>query len=430
MASKNFVVQNGLQVGPLTISAATGQITSTSTAAPVFNGNVVANSSTESTSITSGALVVKGGAGVSGRLNVGGNIVAGSGTASTNATTGALVVNGGVGVSGDVWITGNINAATLNTTQANVFTTDQPLAYFDSSYTYPYDYDIGFFSHFRGASANVYQHTGAVRDYSDNTWKFFSNVATEPNKNVNWSFAGLIWDPVKAGELTLANTTTSSSTTTGALKVGGGAGIAGAINVGGSSAFTDTTASTSTSTGALKVSGGIGVAKNLYVGGDGTNAVVHTGHIIPSANATYNLGSSSAWYGTLYGVSTQAKYADLAENYEADAAYPYGTVLMFGGVKELTVATADTKAVAGVVSQNPAHLMNGQLNGANVVPLALTGRVPCNVVGPIKKGDLLVSAGFGYAKANNNAQAGQIIGKALADFTGAKGQIEVVVGRF
>ena len=143
-----------------------------------------------------------------------------------------------------------------------------------------------------------------------------------------------------------------------------------------------------------------------------------------------NLGSSTAWYGTLYGISTQAKYADLAENYEADSAYPYGTVLMFGGAQEVTVATADTKAVAGVVSQNPAHLMNGQLTGANVVPLALTGRVPCNVIGPIKKGDLLVSAGFGYAKTNNNAQAGQIIGKALADFTGAKGQIEVVVGRF
>jgi hypothetical protein len=74
--------------------------------------------------------------------------------------------------------------------------------------------------------------------------------------------------------------------------------------------------------------------------------------------------------------------------------------------------------------------MNGGLTGNGVVPIALQGRVPCNVVGPVKKGDLLVSAGFGYAKANNNAQVGQVIGKALSDFSGAKGQIEVVVGRF
>ena len=96
---------------------------------------------------------------------------------------------------------------------------------------------------------------------------------------------------------------------------------------------------------------------------------------------------------------------------------------------EVTVAEADTTRVAGVVSTNPAHLMNGALAGINVVPLALQGRVPCNVIGPIAKGDLMVSAGFGYAKANNAAGVGQVIGKALTDFGGAKGQIEIVVGR-
>ena len=154
-----------------------------------------------------------------------------------------------------------------------------------------------------------------------------------------------------------------------------------------------------------------------------------TGNIVPSANATYNLGSSAAWWGTMYGVSTQAKYADLAENYQGDAYYEPGTVVEFGGAQEVTVGTPDSKRVAGVVSTNPAHLMNGGLGGPNVAPIALQGRVPCKVIGPIKKGDLMVSAGFGFAKVNNDAQAGQIIGKALADFNGAKGVIEVVVGR-
>ena len=129
--------------------------------------------------------------------------------------------------------------------------------------------------------------------------------------------------------------------------------------------------------------------------------------------------------------ATNARYADLAENYQGDRFYNPGTVVMFGGEAEVTVASPDTTAVAGVVSTNPAHLMNGALTGPSVVPLALQGRVPCMVIGPVKKGDLMVSAGFGYAKVNNNPGVGMVIGKALEDFPlSAKGMIEVVVGRF
>ena len=156
-----------------------------------------------------------------------------------------------------------------------------------------------------------------------------------------------------------------------------------------------------------------------------------SGAIVPNANASVNLGSTSAWWATIYGTSTHAQYADLAENYQADRTYMPGTVLMFGGSAEVTQADADTTRVAGVVSTNPAHLMNGGLSGPGVVPLALTGRVPCNVIGPVAKGDLMVSAGFGYAKTNNSPAVGQVIGKALQDFAIAgKGVIEVVVGRF
>jgi hypothetical protein len=159
------------------------------------------------------------------------------------------------------------------------------------------------------------------------------------------------------------------------------------------------------------------------------NEVV-TGNITPSANVTYNLGSSTAWWNTFYGTASHALYADLAENYQADKYYTPGTVLQFGGSAEVTVADADTTRVAGVVSTNPAHLMNGGLQGTNVAPLALMGRVPCMVVGPVAKGDLLVSAGWGYAKVNNAAGVGQVIGKALQDYpSNGKGVIEVVVGR-
>ena len=168
-----------------------------------------------------------------------------------------------------------------------------------------------------------------------------------------------------------------------------------------------------------------------YTGQLTANTVtVGGGGLQPAANAAINIGGSTAWFNTIYGTSTHAQYADLAENYVADKFYNPGTVLMFGGSQEVTIADANTTAVAGVVSTNPAHLMNGALNGSNVVPLALMGRVPCSVIGPVSKGDLMVSAGFGYAKANNSAGIGQIIGKALADFPlNAKGVIEVVVGK-
>ncbi len=163
--------------------------------------------------------------------------------------------------------------------------------------------------------------------------------------------------------------------------------------------------------------------------GDGANAVIHTGNILPALANAYNLGSSSQYYSTIYGTSTRAQYADLAENYLADKNYPAGTVMMIGGSQEVTAATAGTKKVAGIVSENPAHLMNSKLNGDNVVALALQGRVPCLVTGPISKGDLLISAGDGYACSNNQAEAGQIIGKSLEDFSGKTGTIEVIVGR-
>jgi len=132
---------------------------------------------------------------------------------------------------------------------------------------------------------------------------------------------------------------------------------------------------------------------------------------------------------TFTGTATKANYADLAENYQADFAYEPGTVLEFGGAHEVTVAQDETRRVAGVVSTRPAHLMNTELQGENVVALALQGRVPCKVRGKISKGDLMISAGGGYARPTHDPKIGTIIGKALEDFDGVEGVIEVVVGR-
>jgi hypothetical protein len=129
----------------------------------------------------------------------------------------------------------------------------------------------------------------------------------------------------------------------------------------------------------------------------------------------------------------QATYsADLAEYYEGDKEYPVGTVLVFGGDKEVTISNKhfDTR-VAGVVSNTAAFVMYDACPGhKNLV--ALQGRVPCRVVGKIQKGDLLVTSNIaGVAiSAQENAQVGTVVGKALVNYDSDHiGTIEIAVGR-
>ena len=173
------------------------------------------------------------------------------------------------------------------------------------------------------------------------------------------------------------------------------------------------------------------VSGNAVISASDTAAeILITGDFIPTGNGVANIGSPTATFNTIFATATSAQYADLAEMYEADADYEPGTVLCFGGAKEVTLCgQADSTRVAGVVSTNPSYLMNSGQTGDNVVAVALTGRVPCRVTGTIRKGDLIVSTGDGRGRANNAAAVGTVIGKALANFEGLDGVIEVVVGR-
>ena len=174
----------------------------------------------------------------------------------------------------------------------------------------------------------------------------------------------------------------------------------------------------------LSVTGNVTGGNLITAGEVSTPSIAHTG-----SNAVGNIGSSSSYFNTVFAQATSALYADLAENYQADAEYEPGTVLEFGGDHEVTVATDATRRVAGVVSTNPAYKMNSGLDGTNVVALALAGRVPCKVRGVIHKGDMLISSGGGYARPSNEPVLGSVIGKALQDHSGDEGVIEIVVGR-
>ena len=149
-----------------------------------------------------------------------------------------------------------------------------------------------------------------------------------------------------------------------------------------------------------------------------------------AASGSGNIGASGATFNTVFAKATTAQYADLAEKYTADAEYAPGTVVMFGGDVEVTQATEDsTTRIAGVISTKPGFVMNEGLESEFVAVVALQGRVPCRVVGSVRKGDMMVAAGNGAARVDNAARAGSIIGKALENFDGAEGTIEVVIGR-
>ena len=166
---------------------------------------------------------------------------------------------------------------------------------------------------------------------------------------------------------------------------------------------------------------------NLSVG----TGTVTVGNVVNSnGNGVGNIGSSTTYFNTVFAKATSAQYADIAERYLADAHYAPGTVVVFGGSKEVTESNSDGDVrVAGVVSTEPAFSMNDGLQGDHVVKVALLGRVPCAVRGKVNKGDLMVSTFDGYARSEANPRLGSVIGKAVETFDGDKGIIEIVVGR-
>jgi hypothetical protein len=178
-------------------------------------------------------------------------------------------------------------------------------------------------------------------------------------------------------------------------------------------------------TGGQVTVGGTLSSGALTITGSPATAIINGG-----TNGTGNIGSTAGTFNTVFAKATTAQYADLAEMYASDAEYEPGTVVDFGGTQEITIsATPGSDRIAGVVSTDPAHLMNSTQSGDHVIAVALTGRVPTRVTGTVWKGAMMISAGNGHAQACATPTIGTVIGKSLEDFSGDSGTIHVVVGR-
>ena len=156
------------------------------------------------------------------------------------------------------------------------------------------------------------------------------------------------------------------------------------------------------------------------------------GSITTTGNGNFNIGSSSNKFGVVYATASSAQYADLAENYISDDVADPNAIMIIGGDEEVTPSTVShDPRVIGVMSQNPAYLMNTAIDGIGS-SIALTGRVPVRVKGPIDRGDCVVSSdimGVGEKLDMYRYTPGCIVGKALAAINDDSIQtIEVVIG--
>lgn len=204
--------------------------------------------------------------------------------------------------------------------------------------------------------------------------------------------------------------------TTGVLSVTGNATVG---NVSATSIVGTLTTASQTNITSLGALSSLGVTGNATVAG--TVSVNTNGGVLAilngGGNGVGNIGSSTSYFNTVFATSTSAQYADVAERFSADSVYEAGTVVELGGIHEVTISTQDlSENVFGVISTRAAYLMNsGAGNDATHPPIAMTGRVPVRISGKINKGDRLVSAGNGLARAAlpGEATAFNVIGRAL-----------------
>lgn len=433
------------------------------------NTRVKVTNSPTAVDTASGALQVVGGVGISDNMVVGGPVAFVDSSSSGDTTTGALTVGGGVGIAENLHVGGDLNVAgdftvagQFTTTGADSLAVNDPFIFLANAN--PGDnLDTGFIASYNDGSDQRY--TGFFRDITDGVYKLFDNLLAEPTTTVDTGNVSFRLADIEVGNITATTITGNFGNTQVITSVGNlsSLSVAGTTSLYNITYVYSTQAASSTTTGALQVSGGAGIAGNLFAGNvQGTNLTgtvrtaaqpsitslgtltslavsgaitVNSGNnvtaIVNGGTAGVgNIGASGQGFNTAFIKSTSAQYADVAERYLADAIYEPGTVLHFGGSHEVSQCNVDhCTRIAGVVSTNPAYIMNDGLAGEHVVDVALLGRVPCQVQGPVSRGDMMVSAGNGRARAEANPKLGAVIGKALQDFNGDVGVIEVVVGR-
>ena len=404
---------NVTSLGTLTSLGVNGTITGVNITANtgVFTGNASGLSEINASNLSSGTVPTA-------RLTGSYAISVTSATTAGTVTTAAQPNITSVGTLSSLAVTGNVTAGNANVTGqliSTVATGTAPLVVSSTTLVSNLNADLldGYNSSSTATAATIVLRTGDGSIIGNIFYGAGNNLSNIQGANVTGTVANATF-ATSAGSATTATTAGSATTATAAT-------TAGTVTTAAQPNITSVGSLTS-----LNVTGNV-TSGNIYANSGTVGAASVLAPVLTTGANTIPGSITGNWTLTA-GSRMEATYADLAEYYEADQSYEPGTVLMFGGEKEVTIADDGTSKVAGVVSTNPAYVMNSTCPGL-LTAIALQGRVPCKVRGKISKGDMLISGGSGFARPNQFPSMGTVIGKALQDFDGYEGIIEVAVGR-
>ena len=405
----------------------------------VVGGNITtSNVVTATGNITGGNLRTAGAVTATGNVS-GGNIIATANVTGGNVTTAGLITATGNVIGGNIRTAGAVTA-TGNVSGGNVLVTTDLQAGGNVSATNHTGTTASVTGNVTGGNIRT---AGAVTATGNITGNYFLGNGSQltgidttqiqnGNSNVTIVSAGANVVLNVRGVSPLAIFANTGAYIEGLTSVTGNV-IAGNVNA---TALTGTTVSaTGNVTGGNITTAGLITATGNIIGGNirfnsgvisgsgnitSGNLTVGTGTITAgnivngNGNGVGNIGTSSTYFNTVFAKATSAQYADLAENYVADADYAPGTVVVFGGQAEITISKdAGDERVAGVISTQPAHLMNAGQSG---LPVALRGRVPVLVIGPVFKGDSLVTSstsGHAQSVGRDRSYAQAVFAKAV-----------------
>lgn len=429
ISSQGNVIAGNITTG--NVVTATGNVTGGNlrTAGVITaTGNITGGNIITTANVTGGNLTTAGFVTATGNIT-GGNIrTAGVITATGNVSGGNVLVTNDVQVGGNVSatthtgttvsVTGNITAgnfrtagiitATGNITGNYFIGNGSQLTGIDTTQIQNGNSNVTIVSSGSNVVINVsgvspmaiFANTGAyiegLTSVSGNV--IAANISATAHTGTTVSVTG----NVTGGNIQTAGLITATGNITGGNVLFGSGVISGAGNIiGGNIRF---------NAGVVSGSGNI-TGGNLSVG----TGTITVGNIVNgNGNGVGNIGNSTTYFNTVFAQATSAQYADLAENYVADADYAPGTVVVFGGEAEITISKdAADERVAGVISTHPAHLMNAGQPG---LPVALRGRVPVLVIGPVFKGDSLVTSstsGHAQSVGRDRSYAQAVFAKAI-----------------
>ena len=313
-------------------------------------------------------------------------------SATTMSVTGSgvdvLKVSGTANIVKDLYVGGNLYVPNLISTNSTTLEVNDPLIYLTASTPYPYNYEIGIYSHFQTGSGSGYQHTGIVRNHADNNWVFFSNAAEPGGGTVDLSNANIILDNVKVGNVTSLNANLGNLVTSNYISIASNANIGGNANITGNlksaNANLGNTVTANYFTGVLTTAAQPNITSTGSLASLIVTANANVGNINSSgiANITGNLTSANANLGNL-----------VIANYHQG-------VLTTGAQPNITsVGTLTSLVVTGNVTSGNANL--GNLVIANYHQGVLTTAAQTNITSLGKLSSLSIGNSTAFSTFGN-----------------------------